>query len=489
MEKKRKNIYDNVNSEEIKKLFSDNEAQSNLLIGKINLVFAALLFVYIILLIAGFFDADVFELKQVIVLTVIVIINVTNGIITFKLKGEGNILKYINIFALAISISLCNLIFSYVITILIVLPVVLSSRYFLKWFTRVTAIVTGILWLVSTYVGEYFNIAWVDLNFYELPEGTVITVMPPSLYDSIISLGINTESRMQYVWVRFFIELSFFVIVSIISVGLAECGRKLIYKMAEERLDKMRLSTELNIASKIQLDMLPNSFDLKPKKEEFSLSASMFPAKEVGGDFYDFFYTDENHLALVIADVSGKGVPAALFMAKAKTIIKSITLNTKSISTSEILGKANNALCEGNDEGLFVTVWIGIIDVRTGKGIATNAGHENPLVKRSGKAFEIIKYKHSMALGVIGDVNFEEHEFALQKEDVLLVYTDGVPEAVNKDNEQFGEQRMIEALNNKVSADINTQKVIENLKDATKAFANGAEQFDDITILCYEQRV
>lgn len=488
MEKRQKNSNDNVNSEEIKKLFLDNEAQSNLLIGKINLVFAALLFIYTILLLAGFFDVDVFEPKQVIVLTVIVIINAANGIITFLLRGTRNILKYINIFALAISISLCNLLFSYMIAILTVLPVVLSSRYFLKWFTRITAIVVGVLWFVSTYVGEYFNIAWVDLNFYELPEGTVITILPPSLYDSIIALGINTESRMQYIWVRFFIELSFFVVVSLISVSLAECGRKLIYKMAEERLDKMRLSTELNIASKIQLDMLPNSFDLKQNNEEFSLSALMSPAKEVGGDFYDFFYTDENHLALVIADVSGKGVPAALFMANAKTVIKSIALNTTSKSTSEILRKANNVLCEGNDEGLFVTVWMGIIDVQTGKGIATNAGHENPLVKRRGNVFEIIKYKHSMALGVLEDVNFEEHEFELQKEDVLLVYTDGVPEAVNKGKEQFGEERMIMALNNNVSADINPQKTIESLKDAAKAFANGAEQFDDITILCYEQK-
>ena len=487
--KKVKTNNNNANPDEVKKLFWDNEIESNILIAKIELIFAILFLTYLLLLIFGFFDADVFDQNQVPILSLVVIISTINSIVTFRLKGENNILKFINIFSLSISIALCNLLFSYIMPILIVLPVVLSSRYFLKWFTRTTAIITGLLWLISTYIGEFFNIAWVDLNFYELPEGSIIKVVPPSLYDSIIALGINVESRMEYMWTRFSIEISFYIIVSIVSVGLAECGRRLIYKMANERLDKMRLSTELSIASKIQLDMLPNSFDLKPKKDEFNLSASMSPAKEVGGDFYDFFYIDENHLALIMADVSGKGVPAALFMATAKTTIKNIALNSSLKTTSSILSKANNTLCRGNEEGFFVTVWMGIIDIRTGKGIATNAGHENPIIKRNNKDFELVKYKHSMALGVFPDINFEEHEFTLNKGEILLVYTDGIPEAINKEEEQFGEDRMIESLNNSVKSSSDPQKTIDSLKEATKIFANGAEQSDDITILCYEQKV
>lgn len=480
---------DNVNPDDVKKLFLDNEFNSNILIAKINLIFGILMLAYLILLLFGFFGADSFEQKQVPVLSIISFINITNSIITFKFKGENNLLKFIDIFSLVISISLCNLLFSYMTSILIILPVVLSSRYFLKWFTRTTAIITGLFWFISTFIGELFNISWIDLNFYELPAGTIIKVVPPSLYDSIIALGINTESRMHLIGTRFLIEVSFYIVISIISVGLAECGRNLIYRMARERLDKMRLSTELNIAAKIQLDMLPNSFDLEPKNQEFSLSASMSPAKEVGGDFYDFFYIDENHLALVIADVSGKGVPAALFMANAKTVIKSITLNTSSKTTSSILSKANNALCIGNTEGFFVTVWMAIIDIKTGKGFATNAGHENPVVKRKNKQFEIVKYKHSMALGVFENAKFEEHEFSLNKEDVLIVYTDGIPEAINKMDEQFGEERMIEALNSLSNKNDDSQIIINNLKNATSAFANGAEQSDDITILCYKQNV
>ena len=485
----KKNNNSLANQDEVKKLFIDNEIESNLLVARINLIFAVLIFAYLLLLVFGFFDADVYDQKQVPILSLIVIINMINTIITFKQKGKSSILKFINIFSLAISISLCNLLFSYLISILMVLPVVLSSRYFLKWFTRAVAIVTGVMWLISTYIGEYFNISWVDLNFYELPEGTIINVMPTSLYDSIIASGVDVESRMHYMWTRFFVEISFYLIVAIISIGLAECGVRLIYRMAKERLDKTRLAAELNIASKIQLDMLPNSFDLKPKKEDFSLSASMSPAKEVGGDFYDFFYMDENHLALVMADVSGKGIPAALFMANAKTTIKNIALNSSAKTTSKILSKANDTLCMGNEEGFFVTVWMGIINIKTGKGIATNAGHENPIIKRSGKPFELVKYKHSVALGVIDGAKFEEHEFALSKGDKLLVYTDGIPEAINKEEEQFGEERMIETLNNAATASDDSQKTIDNLKNATKAFANGAEQSDDITLLCYEQEV
>ena len=483
-----KNGGDNVDSDEVKKLFYDNEIESNLLVARINLIFAILVFTYLILIILRVLGEDVYEAKQVPILTAIVIINITNSIITFIYKGENDTLKFVDILSLIFSIILCSLLFSYAVTLLMVLPVVLSSRYFLKWFTRTIAVITGVLWFASTYIGEVTGIAWIDLNYYELPVGTIIKVLPPSLYDSIVAVGINVESRIGLMWTRFFIALSFYIVISIVSVGLAECGRKLIYKMANERLEKMHLSAELNVASKIQLDMLPNSFDLKPKKDEFTLSASMTPAKEVGGDFYDFFYVDENHLALIIADVSGKGVPAALFMANAKTTIKNITLNSSSKTTSSVLGKANNALCTGNEEGYFVTVWMGIIDIRTGKGIATNAGHENPIIKRSGKKFEVVKYKHSMALGVFPDAKFEEHEFNLYKDDKLIVYTDGIPEAINNENEQFGEERMIEALNSNLDNEESPQKTIDVLKNATTTFADGAKQFDDITILCYEQK-
>ncbi len=165
----------------------------------------------------------------------------------------------------------------------------------------------------------------------------------------------------------------------------------------------------------------------------------------MGGDFYDYFFTDDTHLALIIADVSGKSVPAALFMAIAKTLIKNGVLLGK--NPSEALEYANDKLLETNDAMLFVTVWLAIIDITTGKGIAANAGHEHPALKRAGGEWELVVYGHSPAVGVIEGIPFKEHEFELHSGDRLYVYTDGVPEATRGDDEMYGTERLIDALN------------------------------------------
>lgn len=244
--------------------------------------------------------------------------------------------------------------------------------------------------------------------------------------------------------------------------------------------EKERIGAELNVATQIQADMLPRIFPPFPDIEEFDLFASMNPAKEVGGDFYDFFMTDKEHLCLVIADVSGKGVPAALFMVIAKTLIKNRALMGG--TPSEILSYANEQLCEGNEAELFVTVWIAIIDIRTGKGIAANAGHEHPALKKAGEDYELVVYKHSPAVATMEGIRYKEHEFELKPGDMLFVYTDGVTEATNRNNELFGEKRLIDALN--YDKDAIPEKVLENVKSHISDFVKDADQFDDITMLC-----
>ncbi|MBO5623695.1 MAG: serine/threonine-protein phosphatase, partial [Butyrivibrio sp.] len=218
-----------------------------------------------------------------------------------------------------------------------------------------------------------------------------------------------------------------------------------------------------------------------PDKNEFDLFASMDPAKEVGGDFYDFFLIDDDHIGLVVADVSGKGVPAALFMVIAKTLIKNRALIGG--TPAEILSYANNQLCEGNDAELFVTVWFAIVDLKTGKGIAANAGHEHPALKRADGKYELVIYKHSPAVATMEGMKFREHEFQLNHGDTLLCYTDGVTEATNKDNVLFGNDRFIEALNK--NPDANVYEVIQGVKTAIEEFVGDAPQFDDITMLCF----
>lgn len=245
--------------------------------------------------------------------------------------------------------------------------------------------------------------------------------------------------------------------------------------------EKERIGAELSIATQIQADMLPRIFPPFPDRREFDLYASMTPAKEVGGDFYDFFLIDDDHLGLVMADVSGKGVPAALFMVIAKTLIKNRALLGE--SPAEILNHVNAQLCEGNEAQLFVTVWLAVIEISTGKGVAANAGHEHPAIRRADGKFELAVYRHSPAVAMFDSVCFREHPFALQKGDSLFVYTDGVPEATDSQNQMFGTDRMLAALNRDPFA--SADALLHRVREDINAFVGDAPQFDDITMMCF----
>ncbi|MBR0253299.1 MAG: SpoIIE family protein phosphatase [Synergistaceae bacterium] len=253
-----------------------------------------------------------------------------------------------------------------------------------------------------------------------------------------------------------------------------------INNLASITAEKERISTELNVATQIQADMLPRIFPAFPERKEFDIYASMNPAKEVGGDFYDFFFIDDKHLALVMADVSGKGVPAALFMVISKTLIKTRALMGG--TPSEILYDVNNQLCEGNDAGLFVTVWLGILDIETGKITAANAGHEYPALKRvDNTSFELLKDKHTPAVATIEEIRFKNYEIELTPGDVLFIYTDGVAEATNSSEELYGTDRMIKDLNKYTDSKID--ELLINMKKEVDKFTGDAPQFDDITML------
>ena len=268
-------------------------------------------------------------------------------------------------------------------------------------------------------------------------------------------------------------------VMSDMETQLAEYIKNLTRVTAE----KERIGAELNVATQIQADMLPRIFPAFPSHKEFDIYATMTPAKEVGGDFYDFFLIDENHIGLVMADVSGKGVPAALFMVIAKTLIKN-QAQTCNYSPAKVLEKVNEQLCEGNEADLFVTVWFAILDIRTGKGMAANAGHEHPALRRADGSYELIVYRHSMAVATMEGIPFKEHEFELHPGDSLFVYTDGVAEATDAHNELFGTDRMIEALNK--NPDATPKEILTTVKRSVDEFVGDAPQFDDITMLCFK---
>ena len=256
--------------------------------------------------------------------------------------------------------------------------------------------------------------------------------------------------------------------------------QKYIADLKDVTAKEERIVGELAAATNIQASMLPRNFE-EISCHEFNLFASMTPAKEVGGDFYDFFLVDKNHIGLVMADVSGKGVPAALFLVVAKTLIKNRAQLGE--SPAEILKNVNAQLCEGNEEELFVTVWLAIIEISTGKGIAANAGHEHPSICRAGGKYELVTYHHSPAVATMQGLSFKEHPFELKPGDKLFVYTDGVPEATNNENQLFGNDRMLDALN--IDPEAAPQKLLDNVRNKIDEFVGDAPQFDDITMMSF----
>lgn len=247
-------------------------------------------------------------------------------------------------------------------------------------------------------------------------------------------------------------------------------------------VEKERIGAELDVARHIQASMLPCIFPPFPECPEVDIYASMTPAKEVGGDFYDFFMVDKTHLALVMADVSGKGVPAALFMIIAKILIKNAVQD--GLNAQEVLERVNNQLCENNRAEMFVTAWLGILEVSTGRMQCANAGHEYPVLKKASGDFALIKDRHGLVLAAYENMKYHAYDLFLEPGDLLYLYTDGVTEATDEENQLYGTQQLLTALN--CEKNISCQAVLEAVKNDINRFVGDAPQFDDITMLALE---
>lgn len=243
--------------------------------------------------------------------------------------------------------------------------------------------------------------------------------------------------------------------------------------------EKERIGTELELARKIQADMLPNIYPAFPDRPEFDIYASMRPAKEVGGDFYDFYLIDKDHLGMVIADVSGKGVPAALFMMMSRILIKNYAM--MGYSPAQVLEQTNNSICMNNKEDMFVTVWYGVLEISTGKITAANAGHEFPIIKKQGGKYELLQDKHGFVIGGMEGMKYAEYEIQLDSGEMLFLYTDGVPEATDSENNMYGTDRLLEAMNSKEHTD--PLELLGSITDNVDQFVGEADRFDDMTML------
>ncbi len=267
-----------------------------------------------------------------------------------------------------------------------------------------------------------------------------------------------------------------------LSVALRDMENKMndyLGRVETLTAEKTRISSELELAESIQSNMLPNIFPAFPERSEFDIYALMDPAREVGGDFYDFFLIDDDHLAMVIADVSGKGIPAALFMMMSKILVKNFTM--QGLSPADVLYRVNNAICQNNPNDMFVTVWIGILTISTGETVCANAGHEYPILHKAGGEFEVVKDPHGVAAGTMGNLKYKNYDLQLNTGDTLFVYTDGLPEATNNSDELFGLDRVVEVLNREPDAEV--EDLFVELGIAVAEFVEDAPQFDDLTML------
>ena len=246
-----------------------------------------------------------------------------------------------------------------------------------------------------------------------------------------------------------------------------------------------RMEAELALASEIQESMLPKGTQAVQDRNEFDIYASMTPAREVGGDFYNYFMVDEDHLALVIADVSGKGVPAALYMMVCTTLIRNSIAPYS--SPAEVLEAVNGQLCDFNEQEMFVTVWLGILNIRTGIMTASNGGHEYPILRRPDGQFELLKDRHGFVLGGMEEAKYIDYTVEMPDGTCLFVYTDGLPEANNPDENMFGVERIIDVLNESPEGD--PRELLTRMNAAAESYMDGTAPFDDLTMLCIESHI
>lgn len=464
-----------------KKILWDNETSSNIAVRQLIVLLWIVLVVTWLLSVLGVFWLDVQEYGLVVLLFTVFLI--TPAFLCRKYNGRKSWLKVVMLSCLLICVGIVDAYLGYNLHWLVMLPIVVSIRYYSKKLTLIMSGASFVVFFISCIV----NAKWgqVDASMASTLSRAVIEA-GDDILTVILDAGVDREKLVVDQLIFGYIPQALVMLLfAAISAKMASRGQRLLLEQASISAKTSRISTELNLASSIQTGMLPSIFPPFPERHEFDIYASMTPAKEVGGDFYDFFMIDQNHLALVMADVSGKGVPAALFMMIAKTLLKTQSQNGH--SPSEVLQKVNNQLCENNPGEMFVSVWFGIYEISTGKLVAANAGHEYPAVRKGDGNFELLKDRHGFVLAGMENSRYKEYEIQLDVGDSIFVYTDGIPEATNANVEQFGADRMLAVLNK--DRNCSARDLLTNVHDALIQFVDGAEQFDDVTMLSFCRKV
>jgi len=463
------------------RVFRENETKANRMLTLILNVTILVVVLTWLLFESGFFYIRV-HFRALMIFN-IVIMGIASGISRY-FKYEKKWIKYLLMGTLTLVYAGTTSALTYNVALLIAIPIIISIRYFSKRYTMFIAVLSIVVFFIAYLYGA--NHGMLDLNFVQYEPGTTIVANDKMwLDDAVRDIPYDGMLMIRNTMIsNYFVKLMQYVIIAVSAVKLVGHCQDVMQKQKELTESSARIGAELDMASNIQNSMLPNLFPAFPERKEFEIYASMNPAKEVGGDFYDFFLIDDDHLCMVIADVSGKGVPAALFMMASKIILANNAKSGK--SPAQILEDTNNTICSNNENNMFVTVWLGILEISTGKVIAANAGHEYPAIMSPDGTFSLFKDKHGLVVGGMEGAKYREYEVQLEPGSKIFVYTDGVPEATNHDEELFGVERMVRALN--INSKDTAKELLGNMRHAVDGFVQNAPQFDDLTMLCLEYK-
>ena len=457
--------------------FLANEITANVMVGTTMLIIFGVMILCLLLNEFGVFTAD----KQAMRIGILVaaIIEIPILIINSKYVGVGKWLKWPLMIDLILVCATMAATLGHNVTLVMVFPILVSTRYFDEKYTSKVAIITAVIFGIATIICGYFGI--MNLNMVHFSQDVTLNITANgSLRDAILANDFDRFAYVKSLYLNEFLPRCFiFLSMSVTCRYIAQRGKDMILMEVEKTKKASRIETELDLATKIQTSMLPCIFPAFPEHKDIELHAIYHPAKEVGGDFYDYFVIDPTHVGVVIADVSGKGVGAALFMTISKTILKNqLQLG---LSPAQAITNTNNQLCESDDAGLFVTCWAGIYDTETGILSFVNAGHNPPIIIRKGQKPEFIKQKSGFVLAGLEGYQYTTEEIQLNKGDEMFFYTDGVTEATNNNNELYGEERLLNCLAGCHEELVQNQIVI--LKADVDKFVDTREQFDDITIM------
>lgn len=403
-------------------------------------------------------------------------------VLCFIFKGRKKWLKYLILYSFVFS-STCSVLFleSGLFVIIMMIPTIASCLYYrprLTFFVGMTSII--VLTFAVSLVALQLPILYPDLNFIILEEGYSTAVEGYVYYDLMrapIDRAAYYTEMCKYLLVPLFL---IHCVIVVICYMITKRAKAFVVDQADTLREKIANESDLKLASSIQKSMLPRKAE---ESDGYKVNYYIAPARQVGGDFYDFFKIDDNRIALIIADVSDKGVPASLFMAVCKTLLSSSLLAGNSLK--DTVNKVNKTLCNNNSNDMFVTAFVCVVDINTGEVEYVNAGHCQPIVMKNSKKFVYQDVHIDLFLGAMADIEYDTHKFVLNNNERLLLYTDGITEAENKKDELFGKDRLISFLNN--NSNLNNDELIKKLISGVKYFANGAEQSDDITLLVFSR--